>query len=102
MPVKIYSYLLLIGLWYSNLENQRITVTGKAMNAKLGAVVESDKGVYYLNGVTSWDKEFYEKQVKVTGRLVIKENEKRENDKVMGEITGPRNIIKKPEWTLAE
>jgi hypothetical protein len=102
MPLKIYSCILLVGLFFSTLESQKITVTGRAMNAKLGAVVESDKGVYYLDGVSSWDKEFYEKKVKVTGRLVIKGNETKKDDAIAARVIGPIHIIKKPKWTLAE
>jgi len=94
--------MLLIGLCFSTLEKHKVTVIGKAMNAKLGAVVESDKGVYYLDGVTSWNKEFYEKKVKVTGRLIIKESDAKENGPVTARVTGPIKIIKKPKWTLSE
>lgn len=44
-----------------------LTVQGKALNAKAGAVVETEIGIYYISGLNEWPEEFYGKQVEVTG-----------------------------------
>ena len=46
-----------------------ITVTGTARNAKMGAVVVTDNGPYYLQGMQEWSEEFNGKQVSVAGTL---------------------------------
>jgi len=46
-----------------------ITVTGTARNAKMGAVVVTDNGPYYLQGMQEWSEEFDGKQVSVAGTL---------------------------------
>jgi len=101
---KIFLLFILSSFSYGKLENQKIEVIGKAINAKLGAVVISDdKGVFYLDGLDSWDKEFYEKKVKVTGKLIkIKEWKKRDDDVTRAKTAGPRKIIKKPKWVLVD
>lgn len=96
--------MIVFGTSCENLESQQITIIGKAMDAKAGAVVVSDdKGIYYLDGLASWDKKFYAKKVKVVGKLVIEERKKRENVKeVVQEIVGTKKIIKNPKWILVE
>lgn len=45
-----------------------ITVTGTALHAKAGAIVQTEKEVYYIKGRQDWG-ELYNKKVKVTGKL---------------------------------
>lgn len=101
---KIFLFLILSSFSHGKLENQKIVVIGKAINAKLGAVVISDnKGVFYLDGLESWDKEFYEKKVKVTGKLVIKEwGKRKESEPTVATMAGPQKIIKRSTWVLVE
>lgn len=100
---KIFLFLIVSVFGYGKLENQKIEVIGKAINAKLGAVVVSDdKGVFYLDGLDSWDKEIYEKKVKVTGKLMIRAWEKRDDDLTRAKISGPQKIIRKPKWVLVD
>jgi hypothetical protein len=50
-------------------ENEKtITVTGTALHAKAGAVVETTDGVYYIKNRQDWG-DLYGKKVKVTGTL---------------------------------
>src|SRR5262245_21442905 len=78
------------------------TIIGKALNTKRGAVVVVNDYPYYINGSHTWDKEFYGKEVKVIGRVLILKGEKDVNkagEKVQA-ITGDRKVIKKPKWAL--
>jgi hypothetical protein len=101
---KIFLFLIMSNFSSDKLENQKIEVIGKAINAKLGAVVVSDdKGVFYLYGLASWDKEIYEKKVKVTGKLVVKEWEKiKEGEPIVATMEGSQKIIKRPKWILVD
>jgi hypothetical protein len=48
-------------------------VTGKALDAKGGAVVETDAGrVIYIGGLDAWPEDLFDKRVRVTGQLVRK------------------------------
>lgn len=49
-------------------KGKNITVTGTALHAKAGAVVETTDGVYYIKGRQDWG-DLYGKKVKVTGTL---------------------------------
>lgn len=48
---------------------KRITVQGTAMNYKDGAGVITDEQFYMIKGLDAWDSTYYEKQVKITGKL---------------------------------
>ena len=64
LPVFIHG----ANLGGKEIKQEKITVTGKALHAKAGAVVETKKGVYYIKGKSDWGK-WYGKKVKVTGIL---------------------------------
>ena len=98
---KTNSYLLnlLLLLVFNSkmLHSQDTVILGKAQNAKYGAiVVSSNNDVYYIDKLASWSSGMYEKNVKVTGRFVVKKI-KRKTNIISGGITGPEiKIIKKP------
>ncbi len=46
-----------------------VTITGKASNAKLGAVIQSDTLVCYIDGLDFWPDNKYNKRITVTGDL---------------------------------
>jgi len=46
-----------------------ITVTGKAANAAMGAIVVTDDGPYYVEAMQEWSEELHGKSVNVTGTL---------------------------------
>lgn len=48
---------------------QMLTISGIAENAKLGAIVEAEDGIYYIDKLDSWDKSIYGKRVTVSGKL---------------------------------
>lgn len=75
--------------------SQNFIVTGKANNAKLGAVVVTESNeVYYIDKLEYWSSDFIEKTVRVTGKLVTKKIEKA--DSISGGITSPSmKVIKR-------
>ena len=101
---KIFLFLVISSFSSEQLENQKIQVIGKAMNAKQGAIVisDNDKGVFYLDGLANWDEKIYGKKVKVTGKLLIKEWKKKYDDEIRAEIEEPQKIIKRPKWILVD
>mgnify|MGYP000285949348 CR=1 FL=1 len=47
------------------------TIVGVAKNAKLGAVIETDRSdVYYMDGMNYWRSKYLNKKVSVTGLVV--------------------------------
>lgn len=84
---------------YQHAKNKKVEVTGKALNAKAGAIVIGvDQIPYYLEGMEQWDRKIYGKKVRVTGTLVILRS-KKPNYPPAQEILVQR-IIKKPKWQL--
>ena len=52
------------------METKIITVEGIALNAKLGAIIKTEKGeVFFLQGIYEWPDNVYEKIVRVTGSI---------------------------------
>ncbi len=61
---------------------QRITITGIALNAKLGAIVRSEDDEYYIDGLDEWPEKLHRKKVRVTGYF-------------RSEYHNPKNLITK-------
>ncbi|MEQ1798510.1 MAG: hypothetical protein ABL872_11205 [Lacibacter sp.] len=100
---KIILLSFLLGFSFCNKEKKNITIVGEAFDAKRSAVVISNEGIFYLDELVSWDKKYYGKKVKVTGKLKIEKNEKRESDTVeMQRIVGEIKIILNAKWDLVE
>lgn len=104
---KICLYLIfqsfIIGILPGCTNNRRITVIGKAINEKDGAIVETDSGFYFLHKVEFWNEEVSGKQVKVTGRLVYKTfKQKSTYPGEFQERVGTFRILKRPKWDLLE
>ncbi len=90
---------------YQHPVNEKIEVTGKALNAKGGAVVVvgADKNTYYLEGIEYWDKKIYGKMIKVSGILVVESTPKKDHQEPwVPEIKGAKIVIKSPKWQLVE
>jgi hypothetical protein len=51
--------------------NQKTEITGKALNAKSGAIIEVGKDFYYIDGLEQWPKNIYGKTIIVVGDLRI-------------------------------
>jgi hypothetical protein len=110
MPGKIYLYTIMLGFllgdaknFEDNLANKRITIVGIAQQAKEGAIVISDNGHYYVDGLDEWDEKYCGKKVKVTGRLIVEVHEARSTyPGEFQELVGKKAILKKPKWSLVE
>jgi hypothetical protein len=76
--------------------SQDTTITGKANNAKYGAVVvTSNDDIYYIDKLNSWSPDSIDKVVRITGKAVIKKLKK--TKVISGGITSPSiKIIRKP------
>ena len=62
------------GYTVSITDKGKITVQGKALDAKAGAIVETEESeIYYVDGYSHWEQNFYGKQIEVSGRLRIRE-----------------------------
>lgn len=72
------------------------TITGTAKDAKAGAVVvTTDNAVYYLDKLEAWSSDVVGKQVRVTGKVVVKKPVKHKGNEISAEITTPINVIKR-------
>jgi hypothetical protein len=81
MAVK-YFILMVHSLFFVNLnecsknpDTTKITVVGTAIVIKSHAAVRTDDSLlYYLDGISNWDEKYIGKRVKVTGKVVIRED----------------------------
>lgn len=77
-------------------QGKTITVTGTALHAKAGAVVQTEKEMYYIRGKQDWGN-LYNKKVKVTGKLVTEihkaEDLKDENGNYAQGFSGTVNYL---------
>ena len=94
LVTKVYLFkLLFLSVFNSTtLSSQDTIIIGKAINAKFGAIVVTpDDMGYYLDKLKSWSPEFYEKKVKVTGKLVTVHIKKQDNSTgtIKATIKGP-------------
>ena len=99
---KLLFLLLLAVVGCSSTKNQKITVTGTAVNRKISAAVYSDKGVYFIDDINSWDEKYLDKQVTVTGTLTYEPDPEPENGQLMQRMSGSYYVIKKATWALKE
>jgi hypothetical protein len=51
--------------------NDTITVSGTALNAKMGAFLQTEKDIYYISELSFWPDSLYNKKVEVKGILKI-------------------------------
>lgn len=55
-----------------DLVNKTVTLEGKATDAKAGAILLVGNDPVYIEGLDSWSKNFVDKQVLLSGKLVVK------------------------------
>lgn len=82
---------------------KKISILGKAENAKAGAIVISDKDtkMYYVGTLGSWPDSILGKKVKVTGVLIIEEIPAiAPGEELRQQITGTKLTLTKPKWRL--
>ena len=110
MLIKIFLSTIMLSFFSgalrncNNKMNQKITVIGAALEDKEGAIVETDKGDYLLDGLDEWGEKYYGKKVRVMGRLKVETHKKQSIDSGLQvqERVGTVLIIKKPKWSLVE
>jgi hypothetical protein len=64
---------------FSKIVGQRITLEGKALNAKLGALLRHDEEIIWIENLASWPEGFYQgndrgKLLRVTGIVIRKDD----------------------------
>ena len=97
-------YLIIITLIGCN-DAKRITVIGVAKNDKGGGMVISKDTTraYFIDGLEYWDNSILEKEVKVTGKLVVEQNPPQKNDEdIKQHIEGEKRTLVKPKWELTQ
>jgi hypothetical protein len=84
------------------MEGKTITVRGQALNSKAGAMA----GAYYVDGLSSWPDDAYEKTVEVTGKLKVVEHNaedlRNENGEWSQGMVGKQLILLEPKWTIVK
>jgi hypothetical protein len=83
-----------------------ITVTGIALNAKLGAIVQTDNSTYYVEGLESWSDIFFKKGVEVKGILKTEthkeEDLKDDKGNYIQGMVGEKRTITQAVWKIIE
>lgn len=83
----------------------RIRITGIAVDAKAGALVLDDTGTpYYIDGLDHWEEQYLDKVVTVTGELkkVKIKDENKDSKKKKQQAKGTQLVLMEPEWELAK
>lgn len=85
---------------HKSMEGKTITVQGKALNSKAGAVA----GDYFVDGLQAWPADIHSKMVEVTGILKIVEHAAEDLRNPDGSINqgmeGKQYILMQPQWRL--
>jgi len=112
---KLSLFLVFVCCTMIKTRAQQITVVGTAFDAKPSAIVISKtQGMYYLEGLHSWDKKYYGKKVRVTGIFAIDSSIMVRNDTPRQKnkdgiplpprqgTDGPIRVLKKAKWSLVK
>jgi len=102
--LKMYLCVHIFALGHVAMQEKNIVVIGTAWNAKGGAIVVTKKeAVYYVRGLVDWDKKFYGKKVKLTGKLVLVDHPKRGKDQpLVQDMEGTQRIVEDAKWELVK
>ena len=89
------------------METNNINITGKAYDAKSGAIIITDEGqTYYLEGIDYWPDAISGKTVKVSGYIKQEFFDEKDLVNEKGEYTqgmsGEKLSIQKARWELVE
>ena len=90
---------------FTQVQNAKIVVIGRAANSKAGAIVISNKDslLYYVDGLSHWKENEIGKQVKVSGKLkVINTKPQKEEEPLKQMIVGTVRKILRQKWELFE
>jgi hypothetical protein len=81
-----------------------VTVTGTALNAKMGAILQTEKEIFYISDLTFWPDSLYSKKIEVKGLLKIEtykeEDLKDENGNWKQGMTGEKKTILLPSYKI--
>lgn len=105
---KIFFISVLLSIVTSQKEcnksiNNKITMSGIALNDKDGAILKTDSSYYLIGGLEEWDEKYYMKKVKVTGVLKREIHNRVSTDSIwVQERVGTWLIIKKAKWSLVQ
>jgi hypothetical protein len=81
--------------------NRRVSFKGTACNAKLGAALQTEFHVVYIDEMESWPRNVIGKTIFVLGLLVKKEGSTlKEGEVVKSGIQGPYFILNEAEWEV--
>lgn len=95
--------------------SETVTMEGHAANAKLGAMLRTEGGSLYIDGLDSWPEALNNRDVRVTGRIITRDdlplvvNEPGGEMKAgvpvepgMGDAARSRKLITDAKWELIE
>jgi hypothetical protein len=82
------------------MEGKTITIRGKALNGKAGAMA----GEYYVDGLSNWPDDAYGRMVEVTGKLKVVEHKeeslRNENGEWSQGMVGKQQVLMEPKWKV--
>jgi hypothetical protein len=89
------------------MKSKEITITGTALNAKMGAIIQTESGeVYYLTGIYEWPDEVTNKKIKVTGSISSEyydpKDLKTEDGAYKTGMSGEKVNIQNAKWEVIE
>ena len=92
---------------HNKMKSKEITIKGIALNAKLGAIIQTDSGeVYYLTGVYEWPDEILEKKVKAKGTISREyhdpKNLKSKNGAYKTGMSGEKVNLQNAKWEVID
>lgn len=85
---------------------EKFTVRGIARNGKAGALLQTDEGVFYIDGLSAWNDGLLNQNVEVTGSVEIEKTSEQDLLNEAGEwragISGEKKTLVGAMWKLAE
>ena len=90
--------VLCVAVVFSCQEENVTRVIGKAGNAKMGAAVVSDTGVYYIDGLDEWPAELEGRTVEATGQLEVVHHPKQDPALPSTAMEGPQQVLTSARW----
>ncbi len=87
------------------MKDQTVTITGVAYNGKAGAIVKTKDGdVYYIDRLSSWIPDFENKEISVTGNLMVviipEEDLKNERGEWKQGVEGKVKMLQNAKWEI--
>lgn len=84
----------------------KITLTGIARNGKAGALLQTDEGVFYIDGLSAWNEGLLNQNAEVTGSVEIEKADEQDLINEPGEwrtgISGEKKTLVGAMWKIVE